>query len=234
MCRLNTNVTDIRYIVKKFEEYYGGEEVSSSRSNTIHENHTSEACPSKRLRGILRKPMKRDLEGMENEKKGFLYFSCISSGYLERSISIREACQTHRQTLQEGPNKNQGEEVNLTQTNDEEETTLMVAISQEGIPGNISLEEKMCLRVLTSSEVWYLEKGASNHMMGEKSMFHKLDVKVTGRTQLKDGEQKLLNKVYHIHILKNNIISLRYPVEMDDYILRVFHNNNMLYLKSKR
>lgn len=50
----------------------------------------------------------------------------------------------------EGPNKNQGEEVNLTQTNDEEETTLMVAISQEGIPGNISLEEKMCLRVLTS------------------------------------------------------------------------------------
>ena len=122
--------------------------------------------------------------------------------------------------------------MNLTQTIDEEEPVLMMAISHEDTPGEVALEEKMCDSLIAAgesqvdSEVWYLDNGASNHMTGEISKFHKLDEKVTGHTQFGDGskiniqgkgsilfecqngDQKLLDEVYYIPRLKINIISL--------------------------
>lgn len=76
------------------------------------------------------------------------------------------------------------------------------------------------------SNLWYLDNGASNHMMGQRSKFSVLDENVTGRVKFGDGsvvliegrgsvsikcrngEERVLTEVYYIPSLCNNIISL--------------------------
>ncbi|XP_074328242.1 uncharacterized protein LOC141666145 [Apium graveolens] len=75
-------------------------------------------------------------------------------------------------------------------------------------------------------QIWYLDNGASNHMMGRRGKFKDLDENVFGNVRFgdgsivhikgrgvvsfkcKNGEEKMLNVVYYIPFLYNNIISL--------------------------
>jgi len=74
--------------------------------------------------------------------------------------------------------------------------------------------------------IWYLDKGASNHMTGNRSYFTSLDQSITGKVRFDDdsridikgkgmiefidrnGEQRKMVDVYFIPELKSNIISL--------------------------
>ncbi|KAJ9552989.1 hypothetical protein OSB04_017034 [Centaurea solstitialis] len=77
-------------------------------------------------------------------------------------------------------------------------------------------------------DVWYLDNGASNHMIGIYSYFSKLNKRITGRVKFGDGscvriegkgsiffvgknrEQKLLKDVYYIPSLRSNIWKVAY------------------------
>ena len=76
------------------------------------------------------------------------------------------------------------------------------------------------------TNIWYLDNRASNHMTGDRTKFKELDEKLIGNVkfgdgsiesiqvkgstmfQCKNGDQRLLTKVYYIPNLKSNIISL--------------------------
>ncbi|XP_074327203.1 uncharacterized protein LOC141665119 [Apium graveolens] len=78
----------------------------------------------------------------------------------------------------------------------------------------------------TNSNVWYLDNGASNHMTGEREKFMELNEKITGTVRFRDGsaveikgkglitfkckngEERMLRKVFYIPSLCSNIISL--------------------------
>ncbi|XP_024990750.1 uncharacterized protein LOC112525040 [Cynara cardunculus var. scolymus] len=92
----------------------------------------------------------------------------------------------------ECPNKRHGDEANLTQTEDEE-VALMMAITSEEEPNKVFLEEKISVNLLMSGElrvesnVWFLDNGASNHMMGDCLKFHELDEMISDQVRFRDG-----------------------------------------------
>lgn len=77
-----------------------------------------------------------------------------------------------------------------------------------------------------SSNIWYLDNGASNHMTGDKEKFKDLDEKIIGSVRFgdgstvriegkgsiifkcKNGEERMLREVFYIPSLCSNIISL--------------------------
>lgn len=79
--------------------------------------------------------------------------------------------------------------------------------------------------------IWYLDNGASNHMIGNQSYFTRIDEKITGKVRFaddsridikvkrsilfttKDGKRKALDDLYFIPNLKSNIISLGQATE---------------------
>ncbi|XP_062193553.1 uncharacterized protein LOC133896948 [Phragmites australis] len=101
----------------------------------------------------------------------------------------------------------------------------------------------------SSSEVWYLDNRASNHMTGDKEKFRELDEGVTGKVKFRDGstvqimglgsvmfsykngDQWLLQEVYYISRLCSNIINLGqltevgHKVIMDAEHLHVYDNS---------
>lgn len=106
--------------------------------------------------------------------------------------------------------------------------------------------------------VWYLDNGASNHMSGNRSFFHKLDETITGKVRFgddsridirgkgsirfvfEDGEKKVLNNVYYIPGLRSNIVSLGqatevgYEVRMKDNTLSLFDRSGKLMVRTTR
>ena len=102
-------------------------------------------------------------------------------------------------------------------------------------------EEKFMVNLLTKevqvkTNMWYLDKGASNHMIGDQAKFQELDEKlienvkfgeksivpIQGKVsilfQCKNGDQNLLMKVYYIQNLKSKIIILCHMTEEDNKV----------------
>lgn len=79
---------------------------------------------------------------------------------------------------------------------------------------------------LSKSNLWYMDNGAGNHMIGQKSKFNVLDESITGRVKFvdgstveikgrgsiimkcKDGKGRALYEVYFIPSLCSNFISI--------------------------
>lgn len=162
-------------------------------------------------------------------------------------------------------NKEQRQEVNMAQVEDEE-PALLLAKCDKKEENMMLLNEKQVMPALLTddtegqveSNLWYLDNGASNHMMGYKSKFSELNegisglvrfgdgstVKIKGKGSItfkcKNGEERVLNEVYYIPNLRSNIISLGQISESGNKIilkgeyLWVFDKSEKLLMKVKR
>ncbi|XP_074363992.1 uncharacterized protein LOC141704701 [Apium graveolens] len=124
------------------------------------------------------------------------------------------------------------EEANMIQIPDDEPALLMVESTKEK-NGSLMINKEQVMPRLNhkgtkeiESNMWYLENGASNHMIGQFSKFREIDTKVTGQVKFgngsmvqikgkgsiilkcKNGESRVMNEVYYIPTLRSNIIRL--------------------------
>lgn len=129
--------------------------------------------------------------------------------------------------------KEHKEEVNIAQMQDDEPALLLTEKPEEDSTVMLINEEKVLPKLSQNSEgdqvssnLWYLDNGASNHMTGQLSKFRDLDRSVNGQVRFgdgstvlikgkgsivlkcKNGDERLLKDVYYIPTLCNNIISL--------------------------
>lgn len=131
--------------------------------------------------------------------------------------------------------------------------TEMVMLNEENV-----LPELKATDEWRESQVWYLDNCASNHMTGQKGKFRYLDESMIGVVRFgdgstvdikgkgtvafkyKNGEEKLLQNVYFIPILKNNIVSLGQISEdgnkivLDEEYLLIFDKKGRLLMRIKR
>ncbi|XP_074351811.1 uncharacterized protein LOC141690959 [Apium graveolens] len=148
----------------------------------------------------------------------------------------------------------------MSQTQDDEPALLMVKCRDDRVLLN---EEKMKPRLKVedkqvSSNVWYLDNGASNHMTRERSKFKELNENVKGQVcfgdgstvniegkgsiifKCKNGEDRIFHEVYYIPRLCNNILSLGQLSEegnqviMHGEFLWVYDKDKHLLMKVKR
>lgn len=91
-------------------------------------------------------------------------------------------------------NKKKNEEVNLTQTSEGDKPTLLFSLCDKEAPVMMMLNEENVVSKLRTNggsrdhtDEWYLDNGASNHMTGDRSIFHELDEKISGKVKFGDG-----------------------------------------------
>ena len=156
-------------------------------------------------------------------------------------------------------------EVNLSQIQGDEPALLIAEVDKVERKNMMLLNEEMVAPKLTDkaeghrdSLIWYLDNGASNHMTGQRGKFKELDESVTGKVKFgdgstvnikgkgvvafkcKNGEEKMLNEVYYIPTLCNNIISLGQLSEAGNKVilegdyLWVYEEQGRLLMKVKR
>lgn len=151
-------------------------------------------------------------------------------------------CDLYGHYASECESKRRGEEAHLTHVQEEEDQELLLAMSTASASMescNLVLlnEEKVEPRLRVdgethvSSNEWYFNNKASNHMTCEWNKFHDLDSTVKGHIKFGDGstmkikgkgtmlfkfkggEQRLLTEVYYIPNLCSNTISIGHLTE---------------------
>lgn len=161
--------------------------------------------------------------------------------------------------------KETNQEANMIQMEDDEPALLLakhvienngkVLLNERDFQPKLAVNEK---KEHLSSNVWYLDNGASNHMTGQKSKFATLDEGVTGQVRFgdgstvkiegkgsiifkcKNGEERALHEVYYIPTLCSNIISLGQlseegnKVVLNGNFLWVYERQGTLLMKVKR
>ncbi|XP_048620011.1 uncharacterized protein LOC106393659 [Brassica napus] len=121
--------------------------------------------------------------------------------------------------------KNQETNLNETEEVDALYVHEVVILNEDKkIPKNLNIDKE-------NASVWYLDNGASNHMMGNKEFFSSLNLNTKGKVKFGDGscvdfvekgvvtfvcktgEKKALKDIYYIPDLKHNMLSLGQATE---------------------
>lgn len=144
-------------------------------------------------------------------------------------------CDVYGNYASECPQKDKEQEANLKQTV-EDEPALLMAAQKGGQKELVFLNESKVNpenleKDATNESEWYLDNGASNHMIGNKGAFSVLDSNVGGKIRFgdrstiriegrgsivlrcKNGEQRVLSDVYSIPQLRSNILSIGQATE---------------------
>lgn len=159
------------------------------------------------------------------------------------------------------PKKERQEEAHLAKADVDQPALLMATAVEEAVTAShvVHLNEKEVFPVTCEDEVlWYLDTGASNHMMGRRAALAHLDDTVRGTVRFGDGsvveirglgsmvtegrtrEHKVLTDVYYIPKLKSNIISLGQleeggcKVVLENGMLTVFDRERALLIRAPR
>nr|GEX21436.1 zinc finger, CCHC-type [Tanacetum cinerariifolium] len=139
------------------------------------------------------------------------------------------------------------------------EPTLLMATLEEEEYDKVSLhQENVGYKETNMDSLWYLDKGASNHMTGIREHFKELDEKVKGKVRFGDGsyieikgkgsiliecddeKQRIISHIYYIPDLKSNLLSLRQFTEngckvvMEDNELRLYDMDNKIFMNVTR
>ena len=135
--------------------------------------------------------------------------------------------------------KGKEEKANVTEET-EDESTLMMVVSDEC--GELLLQG---MNDPHNDCMWYLDTGASSHMIGKKAFFHNIDENMKGRVKfgdgstipyegkgnisvtLKNGEILLIQNVLYLLDLKTNILSLG---KLDDQGCKTSLSNGFLMI----
>ena len=155
-------------------------------------------------------------------------------------------------------------EANLSRILEDEPALLIAEVGEIEAKAMLLKEDSVIPKLRTNvekqrdSQVWYLDNGASNHMTGQRGKFKELDERVTGKVrfgdgstvtiegkgsvafQCKNGEERILQEVYFIPNLCNNIISLGQLSEAGNKVilegdyLWVYEGSGKLLMKVKR
>ncbi|CAL0302420.1 unnamed protein product [Lupinus luteus] len=173
-------------------------------------------------------------------------------GQWSKNRRSKDKCQNHNcrkyghfaaECRENRSSTNRDDEVKLTQGNDSDEGEhylLMATIKNND-------EE---------SDVWYLDTGCSNHMIGKKDWFTFLDESTKSKVkfadnsavtaegigkimiQRKDGKKAYISNVLYVPKMKSKLISLGqllekgYSMEMNDGMLRIFDQDKNNILKA--
>lgn len=155
-------------------------------------------------------------------------------------------------------------EANLSQILEDEPALLIAEVGKIEERSMFLKEDSVIPKLRTNvdgqreSQVWYLDNGASNHMTGQRGKFKELDESVTGKVkfgdgstvniegkgsvafQCKNGDERILQEVYFIPNLCNNIISLGQLSEAGNRVilegdfLWVYESDGRLLMKVKK
>lgn len=194
----------------------------------------------------------RGFKGMSRDKSTVRCFNCNMLGHYAAD------CRRPRRE------RNQKSEANLVEIKDDEPALLLSELDESKTQMVLLNEEKVIPRLETNpiakrtSQVWYLDNGASNHMTGDKTKFSTLDEGITGEVKFgdgstvnikgkgsitfkcKNGEERIFANVFYIPCLCNNIISLGQMSEegnkvvMHGDLLWVYEKDGRALMKVKR
>ena len=203
----------------------------------------------------LKRSYKRNTYGSSNykgrggrDKSNLKCYNCSAYGHFAADCRKPRRVKEHK------------EEVNMTKFEDDEPALLLAKCDDSSVT---RLSEKQVVpsqmtKVQSDSNVWYLDNGASSHMTGFKSKFTELNEQISGQVSFgdgstvriegkgyvafvcKNGEVRMLNDVYYIPTLRNNIISLGQLTEEGNKItikgdlLWVYDTQDRLLMKVKR
>ncbi|XP_074322767.1 uncharacterized protein LOC141659737 [Apium graveolens] len=162
----------------------------------------------------------RGFKGTSRDKNTVRCFNCIMLGHYAAD------CKRPRRE------RNQKSKANLVEIKDDEPALLLSELDESKTTMVLRNEEKVIPRfekdptTKRTSQVWYLDNGASNYMTRDKTKFSMLDERITGEVKFGDGstvnikgkgsitfkykneEERIFDNVFYISCHCNNIISL--------------------------
>ncbi|KAL8133957.1 hypothetical protein AgCh_009142 [Apium graveolens] len=223
--KLNGLVTNIRALREKIEERYVVKKIlravptkSLQIASAIEQFDNLDVISVEEIIGSLKAHEER-LQG-KNEAGGEQQLLLTEEKWARKEKSdgqlllTREECAYGHFAAKYGKPRREREqksEVNLVQTNDDE-PILLLAKCEDHEGEKIMLTEENVTPKLShvtvekngSSNVWYLDNEASNHMTGQREKFQNLDESVTGTVKFEDGSMVKIQGKGTVSFMPNN------------------------------
>ena len=202
----------------------------TDRGSSSRGRGTSRGRGRGRGRGRSSKNDKEEEERKSFDKSKIKYYNCQKMGHF--------ADECYSDTKKKGKE----EKANVNEVT-KEESALMMVVSDEC--GELLLQG---MNDPHNDRMWYLDTGASSHMIGKKEFFHNIDENMKGRVKfgdgstipyegkgnisvtLRNGEILLIQNVLYLIDLKTNILSLG---KLDDQGCKTSLSNGFLTIHDR-
>ncbi|GJX92942.1 hypothetical protein Tco_0347528 [Tanacetum coccineum] len=145
------------------------------------------SCCSLDLKTLAGLEKTREISWLKNTKERRRRFDAIITGGLTPPETKKKEPQPPQvRTHREGSNKRRKKGAAIKQS--VQRSGIIKDTEREVVDQKVALhEEDVGYKETTKDSQWYLDNGASNHMMGMRDHFENLDEKVSGRVKFGDG-----------------------------------------------